>query len=201
MARAERAYVEAVVLTRHDQRHVRRHKMEGAVSDAWQAYCDFVRSVCVNSAIGSTTSQGVVTMPSIAPATWQRASHIAAEVSRNRSPAVGGLNSIKRVEPTWGDVAKVIRVVNALAPTNTPTLVSNFGGSLYGPPHCQKVRNACAHKNDQNIQDVRALAVFYIAQPIVLPTDALEWIDTVTGKPAFISWLDDMRDIAVGAVA
>ena len=201
LLRAERTYVEAVVLSRHDQRHVRRHRMEGAVSDAWQAYCDFVRSVCMHSAIGSVTSQGTVTLPSIVPATWERASHIAARVSRNKPPTIGGVNNNKRIEPTWGDVAKVIRVVSALSPTNAHTLVSNFGGSLYGPPHCQKVRNACAHKNDQNIQAVRELAVFYVARPITIPTEALTWIDTISGKPAFISWLDDMRDIAAGAVA
>ena len=184
----------------HEDRQVRRHKLEGALSDAWQSYCEFVRSVCINSAIGCITSTGMSTAPSITPPTWQRASHIAIRVAAKRVPHLTDANHTKRYEPTWGDVSKVIDIVNALAPTNAPTLISYLGGSLYGPPHCQLVRNACAHNNDQNLQGVRALSVLYLARPIAAPTDCLTWTDTVSGKPAFISWLDDMRAIAVDAI-
>jgi hypothetical protein len=184
----------------HKERHVRRHKLEGALSDAWQAYCDFVRSVCISSATGCVTSSGTVTGPSINPPTWQRASHIAIRVSAKKAPHPTDVNQMKRLEPTWGDVTKIIDIVNALAPANASTLISYLGGSLYGPPHCQLVRNACAHKNDQNLQGVRALAVLYVARPISAPTDCLLWVDTVSGKPAFISWLEDMRAIAANAI-
>lgn len=185
---------------RHDQRHVRRHKLEGALSDAWQGYCEFVRSACINSAIGCTTSTGIATAPSISPPTWQRASHIAIRGAAKRPPHPTDVNQTRRSEPTWGDATKIIDIVGALAPANASILVSYLGGSLYGPPHCQLVRNACAHKNDQNLQAVRALAVLYLASPITAPTDSLFWRDTASGKPAFISWLDDMRAIAANAI-
>lgn len=187
-------------MVRHEDRHVRRHKLEGALSDAWQAYCEFVRSVCINSAVGSITATGAATTPSINPPTWQRASYIAICGAKGKPPRPTDVNQTKRHEPTWGDVKKIIDIVNALAPSNASTLISYLGGSLYGPPHCQLVRNACAHKNDQNLQEVRALSVLYLARPIAAPTDALIWTDTVTGKPAFISWLDDMRAIAADAI-
>jgi hypothetical protein len=195
LARAEIAYLQACSLTHRQDRHVRRHKLEGAVSDAWQGYCDFVRSVCIHSAIGCVTSLGTAIAPSIHPPSWQRASHIAIQGSRRNPPRPTDTNHIKRYEPTWGDSSKIIDIVSALNPGNASTLISQFGGSLYGPPHCQRVRNACAHKNDQTLEEVRSLAVLYFARPIVLPTDCLLWTDTVTGKPAFISWLDDMRAI------
>ena len=200
LARAQIAYLEASLMGRHEDRQVRRHKLEGAVSDAWQSYCEFVRTVCINSAIGCTTSTGTATAPSISPPTWPRASHIAIRGAAKKPPNPTGVNHTKRHEPTWGDATKIIDIVNSLAPTNASNLVSYFGGSLYGPRHCQLVRNACAHKNDQNLQEVRALSVRYQARPIAEPTDCLFWVDTVSLKPAFISWLDDMRAIAADAV-
>lgn len=200
LARAQAAYLEAVLMTNHEQRQVRRHKLEGALSDAWQAYCDFVRGVCIHSAVGCTTATGISTAPSIHPATWQRASHIAIRGAAKRTPHSTDVNLVKRLEPTWGDASKIIDIVGALSPTNAKTLISFLAGSLYGPPHCQLVRNACAHKNDQNLQIVRNLSVLYVAQPISAPADCLMWTDTVTGKPAFVSWLDDMRAISVNAI-
>lgn len=187
-------------MVRHQDRQVRRHKLEGALADAWQSYCEFVRSVCISSATGCVTATGTATTPSINPLTWQRASHIAIRGAAKRPPHPTDVNQTKRLEPTWGDATKIIDIVNALAPTNALTLVSYLAGSLYGPPHCQLVRNACAHKNDQNLLGVRALSVLYLASPITAPTDSLFWIDTVSGKPAFISWLDDMRAIATDAI-
>ncbi len=200
LARAQAAYLEAVLMTRHEDRHVRRHKLEGALSDAWQSYCEFVRCICINSAIGCVTSNGISVLPSINPPTWQRASHIAISGASKKAPHTTAENQIKRREPTWGDVKKIIDIVSALAPTNATTLITYLGGSLYGPLHCQLVRNACAHKNDQNLQEVKNLSVLYLAQPIASPADCLMWADTVTGKPAFISWLDDMRAIGVEAI-
>ena len=200
LARAQTAYLEAVLMTRREDRQVRRHKLEGAISDAWQSYCEFVRCVCINSAIGCVTSSGTSTSPSITPPTWQRASHIAIRGAAKKAPHATNVNQTKRHEPTWGDVTKIIDILNALAPTNAANLISYLGGSLYGPPHCQMVRNACAHKNDQNLQGVRNLSVLYLAQPITAPADCLTWTDTATGKPAFISWLDDMRAIGINAI-
>jgi hypothetical protein len=201
LARAEIAFLEASSMIGHDDRHVRRHKLEGALSDAWQSYCEFVRCICIHSALGCVTSSGKPTSPSITPPSWQRASHIARLAAKKQVPHVTAVNHVKRLEPTWGDATKIIDIVNALAPANASTLISYLGGSLYGPRHCQAVRNACAHKNDQNLLEVRVLSVLYVAHPITLPTDCLTWTDTVSGKPAFISWLDDMRSIAKNAIA
>jgi hypothetical protein len=198
LLRAERTFKSALLEVND---HRRRHRLEGVLGDAWQAYCRFSREVCINSAIGCTTASGIATVPSIVPATWERASYVAI---RAVAPAVvlpNLTNTILRKEPTWGDSGKVALVLNALNPSNLPALQAHFVGGLLGPKHCQVVRNAAAHKNSQTFAEVRGLAVHYSAVPIAAPTDALLWKDATTGVHAFESWLDDMRTIASGAIA
>lgn len=200
LLRAERAFTEAAVLSQHKDRHLRRHGFEGALSDAWQAYCDFSREVCIHSSIGAMRGNGVPTVASINPATPERASHIAIRSVIPAAPQPNAINATLLKEPTWGDSNKINLIIAALNPTNAAQLQAYFFGGLVGPKHCQIVRNAAAHKNHQTLASVQDLAVNYVAGPIVRPTDALTWTDTSTKGYAFISWLDDMRTIAAGAV-
>jgi hypothetical protein len=62
--------------------------------------------------------------------------------------------------------------------------------------HLQKVRNATAHLNYQSFAEVRALSVFYNANPIRHPALACLWVDPGTKDFAFLAWLDEMRIVA-----
>lgn len=184
-----------------NKRYERRHHLEGALSDAWQAYCTFVRQLLIRSCTGCTTARGVMHPASIAPANWQRASYIAHRVAKNASILPTSVNQVMRKEPTWGDSGKIIGVISALNPGNAVTLISHLAGGLPGPKHCQTVRNACAHRNHQTRAEVEALGPAYIATRVIHPTDAMIWRDPGTMQFAFLSWVDDMRTIAQGAVA
>lgn len=198
--RCELAFKDAVSVTKKSEAHRRRHLLEGTLSDAWQAYCAFVRNLCIRSSTGCTTESGTVHSPSVTPVHWERVSHIALRVASNKPVQAGATNSTLWREPTWGDSGKIVSIVNALAPGNAPTLLGSLAGGLAGPKHCQTVRNACAHRNHQTKAQVEALAPFYIATKVLHPTDALVWKEPSSMTPAFLSWLDDMRTIAEGAV-
>jgi hypothetical protein len=117
--------------------------------------------------------------------------------SRNNIKPVG-TNSILRHEPTWGDTSKLVDVVHKLNPANASNLVAFFAGGLSGPRHCQLTRNACAHVNRETLQEVLAMAVDYEAFSIRHPIQALHWRIPRDGTPAFLAWIEDMRDIARG---
>lgn len=198
--RCEQAFKDAISLPAKDASLRRRHHLEGTLSDAWQAYCAFVRNVCIRSGTGCRTANGVVHAASVMPASWKRVSYIAMRTAANSPIQVNGVNDVLRKEPTWGDSNKIVDIINSLSPGNAATLLGSFSGGLRGPKHCQTVRNACAHRNHQTKAEVSALAPSYIASTIVHPTDALLWIEPTTKTFAFLSWLDDMRTIAHGAV-
>ena len=178
--RCENAFRSALVITGKSDRHLRRHHLEGALSDAWQAYCTFVRNVCIRSSTGCRTANGVVHAPSIAPPHWKRVSYIAHRSSRNAPVQPAVVNGVMRREPTWGDSDKIIAIVSALQPGNAATLISHFAGGLTGPKHCQTVRNACAHKNHQTRAEVELLATSYVGSSILHPTDAMVWREPTT---------------------
>jgi hypothetical protein len=198
LVRAERSFTDAITRTDKD---ARAHQLEGALSEAWQAYCAFVREVCIESAIGATTSGGTVTVPSITPSSRERASYIAVRAAKKEVIKPGGTNTVLRFEPTWGDGTKIGLVVAALKPSNGGQLKAYLLGGLPGPKHCQVVRNATAHRNKQTLAEVIGLAPSYAATGIVHPTDALRWTTPTSGAFAFLSWLEDMRIIATGAVS
>lgn len=200
LGRSEAQFKATLSMTAKTQVHQRRHQLEGVLSDAWQAYCAFVRQLCIFSATGCKTKGGAVHIASVAPASWQRVSYVAMRASQNSGVQPAVLNSLLRKEPTWGDAAKVVNIINALNPANAATLRAHLAGGLPGPKHCQVVRNACAHKNRETKGAVLALSASYLASPITYPTDALTWRDPASQEFAFVGWLDDMRAIAAGAV-
>lgn len=200
LSRCENAFIDALMIQHATERLKRRHHLEGTLSDAWQAYCNFVRQLAIRSSMGCTTTNGIVHAASIAPANWQRASYMAYRAANNAKVLPASVNNVMRKEPTWGDTNKIISIVSALNPGNATTLIGHLAGGLSGPKHCQTVRNACAHRNHQTRAEVEALAPSYIAARIRHPTDAMIWRDPVTNQFAFLSWVDDMRTIAEGAV-
>ncbi|QIK81815.1 hypothetical protein G7069_09535 [Lysobacter sp. HDW10] len=200
LSRCERAFREALTYDSLTGRIQRRHLMEGALSDAWQAYCSFARNVAIHSSLGCTTANGTVHAASVNPSTWQRSSYIAIRAAKGHSINLAQTNTELWKEPTWGDPGKSVSIITALNPGNARTLISHFAGGLLGPKHCQIVRNACAHRNHQTKADVEALATHYLASKITFPSEAMLWRDPHTSDFAFICWLDDLRTISEGAI-
>ncbi|MBO2924999.1 hypothetical protein J5H75_25340 [Pseudomonas asiatica] len=199
--RIELEFKDALLLVGRKDRHKKRYLLEGVLSSAWQSYCSFVRLLAIHSSLGCKTSRGATHPPSIAPVSWERASYVALRAAKSVVVHPALTNSLLIKEPTWGDSSKIHDILTALNPGNVNTLKSYLAGGLNGPKHCQQVRNACAHNNHQTRAEVQALAPFYTASKILYPTDAMTWKDPHTQDFAFISWLDDMRTIASGAVS
>lgn len=198
--RSEKHFKETLIANDNNDKSNRHYLLEGILSSAWQAYCSFVRQVTIYSSLGCKTANGVTHAASVAPAIWQRASYIALRAANGAAIKPTDLNSLLIKEPTWGDSSKISDIVNALSPDNGGTLKGYLAGGLTGPKHCQQVRNACAHRNHQTKADLKTLAPFYIASAVVHPTDVMTWRDPLSQEFAFLSWTDDMKTIAQGAV-
>lgn len=181
--------------------HTQRYLVEGVISDAWQAYCDFSREICFASAMGSTTKNSVALASTINPVSWERASYLSLAGAKGQPLKAVALNAEKWKEPTFGDSDKIGNIIAALNPGNTTALKQGLLSGSTGPKHCQIVRNACAHKNDQTLKTVTDLASQYIAHPITWPSEAATWRDPTTHDYAFALWIEHMRSNADAAIA
>ncbi|MDP2265130.1 MAG: hypothetical protein Q8J70_01135, partial [Thiobacillus sp.] len=124
LSRCEQTFKNALMISSASDRHKRRHHLEGTLSDMWQAYCNFIRQLVIRSSTGCTSANGVVYTASIVPANWQRASYIASRAAKGKLIQPGLVNSVMRLEPTWGDTNKIIAIISALNPGNANTLKS-----------------------------------------------------------------------------
>ena len=171
--------------------------LEGLISATWQYWCHFCRSVIVHSALGAKTATGVV-LPACA-ATWEEVSAAAVRVARGKSPIPGQVNKILRHEPTWGDTMKLLDIISNLPLANQIQLAQSFGASTY-ISHLQTVRNAAAHRHNQNTADVLALGPMYVVSRLRHPTEAVFWLEQQSQDLAYLFWLDDMKTIGNLAV-
>lgn len=93
--------------------------------------------------------------------TWQRIAYEAKQsVLGNRIHPTRTI-TYHRQEPTWGDQASLITIVNTLQPNNANTLITAFGLPLQGGKHLQIVRNACFHKNEETLSSVKSISIYY----------------------------------------
>jgi len=178
--------------------HERWYKLEGLISQTWQSWCHFCRSVVIDSCRGSITAGGQV-IARANPA-WSDAGRVAYEarcIVLNQLPRPGTrLSSIRAERITWGDVDKLVDVVAGLRPANHAQLLSGFGGGLPGPKHLQVVRNASAHISQENASEVKRLAASYYGPSLRHPIDLSTWLTLTSRNPAYIAWTADIRSMA-----
>lgn len=175
--------------------------LEGLTSHCWQFWCQFCRQLLVAVGVGCTNRQGVILNACSIPPTWQRVSYFAMVVAQGSPPKPAKTNSSLRKEPTWGDISKVMDIIQALNPANKAQLVAAFGGIARGPRHLQIVRNAAAHMNGETYQEVRALRPYYDVKPWRHPSEVTLWVDPTSKNYAFSTWIADMRTAADAATA
>jgi hypothetical protein len=198
--RAAALFSDAAKVVKGRCRHDDVAYLDGLISYAWQAWCRFCRDLIMHSCLGAQTKAGALLPVTAVPATVQRISYLAIRGNKGHATAPLATNAVWRFEPTWGDVAALVRIIPVANPANATQLLTTFGGVTTGPAHLQKVRNACHHLNDQSFAEVKGLQLYYLSSPIRFPAEASFWVDTVTGDFAFIAWLDEMRLIASNAV-
>lgn len=169
---------------------------EVLISDIWQAWGNFCRELYFSSCRGTRSRDGGIILGMPGNHSWQRISYEARQAAFGQNTTVAGhQNFPMRKEPTWGDVDVFIKIVNAIQPSNSVTLLSIFG-SFTDIKHIRRVRNACAHKNVESIGDISMLASNYSFPKLSYATDMAWKIKPGDADFAIEIWLFEMNLIA-----
>lgn len=166
------------------------------LSDVWQNWCLFCRTIIMKSCMGTQTRAGINIPPRRGLNSWQRISYEANQALRGHTVHPSRTINFMRHEPTWGDQSALLRIISALTPQNQGDLLTGFGLSLYAPRHLQIVRNACFHINSETMSEVRRLVAFYIGTGLSHPTDIMWWLEPSSRANAIFSWLEELEIMA-----
>ena len=169
---------------------------EGLISDLWQDWNNFARTVLFMSCQGCNTRNATKIRRRPCDNSFQRIGYEAKRASQDRVIVPGQVNRFRSQEPTWGDMGKVVKIILGLNPTNKNRLISAFGLSVNGPMHLQLVRNACAHKNKETMDAVRKISIHYVSQPLQQPSELVWKLHKKNKTGALYSWISDLQVIA-----
>lgn len=175
-----------------------RYLTESLISEIWQAWCSFSRTLLHKSLRGTKARDNQVITQRLGDNTWQR---IGYEASRAKDGATakpnGHVGFIMRREPTWGDIDCFLTIVQTIRPANLGQLQSAYGLPLVGPKHLQTVRNCSAHMTIENLLEMRrSFSPIYSLPMGATPID-VAWATKIgTNDFAIDIWINDMRIIA-----
>lgn len=169
---------------------------EGLISDLWQDWSNFTRTVLLMSCQGCITRNAIKIQRRPCDNSWQRISYEAKHASQDRAVVFGQVNRFRRQEPTWGDTGKALKIIHQLNPANKSKLISAFGLSVSGPTHMQLTRNACAHKNEETMAALRKISIHYISKPLQQPSELVWQLHKRNNTVALYSWISDLQVIA-----
>lgn len=155
-----------------DLKHLNYYRLEGATSVLWQIWCRYCRAVVIQSALGCTTASGKYVAP--VEQDWRVVSFIAkhqrsGNPPRAKRPLIG-----LYLEPTWGDIDKLVDIIRAIHPGNRSTLLLAFG-SVSHVKHLQAIRNGAAHRNNERLAEVMQYVSLYAGFRVWHPLQALFW--------------------------
>ena len=170
-----------------------RYLTEGIISDLWQSWTNFCRTIILESCLGSKSRSGQLIPPRMGDNSWQRIGYEAFCAVRGRSIHASKVNQFMRQEPTWGDVGRLITLIQVVRPVNSAMLLTAFGLPLLGPVHLQRTRNACFHKNADTLGDVRSLFIHYRIMNFSSPCDLAWQLDPTKSTLAIYAWMDDLE--------
>lgn len=190
-----------VSLSRSSIRKVDRFVIQsGLISETWQAWNSFSRSVILASLKGSYSASGVEVNSVYSTRTIDEIRFAAMKAAKGSS--VGNLKPISgdHLEPTWGDLSKANLIISSLTPSNQPQLLTAFGSSVL-LTDLQKVRNACAHISSGSLDDIRLMQVRYSENRFLHPSDCIFWVDPITKDYSWVAWSDEMKLVAMASVA
>lgn len=166
------------------------------LSDVWQNWCLFCRTIIMKSCMGATTRSETTIPPRTGFNSWQRISYEAKQAIHGNTVHHSRTVNFMRHEPTWGDQSALLRAIPTLAPHNAGSLMTGFGLSLNAPKHLQTVRNACFHVNSETMSEVRRLMAFYVGRGLAHPTDIMWWLEPSSKADAIFFWLEEFEIIA-----
>ncbi len=127
---------------------------EVLISDIWQCWCHFSRDLYLTSCRGTKARDGTCIISKGGDTSWQRLGYEATQSLRGHTnKATGHISFVMRKEPTWGDLDAFLRIVNGVRPANYNQLTLAYG-SFTTPKDLQRIRNASAHKNVENLSSL-----------------------------------------------
>jgi len=178
-----------------------RYLTEVLLSDVWQSWCRFCRLLYLSSCRGCIARDGS-SIPAInEDHSWRRLGYIARQKIRNSGVTPNGhLNFEMRKEPTWGDLDVFLKIIQGVPLANKNTLLSSFG-SFSSLKSMQLVRNACAHKNVETINNLNSLSTSYSFSKLGFATDVVWSNCNSNGVFAIDVWIYEMNLIADLATA
>ena len=177
--------------------------LEGLLSRVWQAWCGFGRSCVVGSCAGSMSAFGGL-IPALSEALSDHHVSSAAVKAKNYNanpPFWGSTNALLRLEPTWGDVDVLNRILTRLKPANHLQLLAAFSSASSSAKALQLIRNGAAHHNNQTLSKIRNLQSSYLVFRIDHPTHALFWVEPSTRDFLVTFAIDELKVAAQAAIA
>lgn len=169
---------------------------EGYVSQKWQSWCGFCRSMLLQSVMGAETMGGTLTTSPYSAHSELELVWISARSAKYQSVTNVQAIAGSHLEPTWGDPSKIGLIATALAMNNEPQLSSGLLSASIEARHLQIVRNATAHINSSNMQSALNLASSYRAGTFEAPSDVIFWEEPISGEFVYRYWSDRMISAA-----
>ncbi len=175
--------------------------LEGLLSRVWQAWSSFCRTCVIESCMGTTDAAGAAIAAIPGAASEEHVSSAAIRAKRGIAPLWGSTNAILRLEPTWGDVDVLSRIINRLQPANSGKMLAAFSSGYQCAKALQSVRNGAAHSHSQNLGDILKLRSAYLVFPIGHPTQAMFWIEPQSQDFLVTHAIEELRDSGLAAVS
>lgn len=176
--------------------------LEGMLSRIWQSWCRFCRLTVVRSCLGSTTASGVVVVPVAGALSEHHISGAACSAVRKHATNcwTAAPNTVLRLEPMWGDVDSLNKILTRLAPVNASQLLAAFSAAAGSAKALQKIRNGAAHSNPQTLAEIVGLGTAFVTFPITHPTQALFWVEPTSSDFLVLNAIDELEAAAEAAV-
>lgn len=175
--------------------------LEGLISRVWQAWSEFCRDCVVKSCLGTRTGTGTAVAALIEAIDEHHISGAAILANRKYSPPYwGNPNTLFRLEPTWGDVNVLVRIISRLRPTNVDQLLAAFSSCYPNARALQLIRNCSSHNHTQNFTEVQVLRSSYIVFPISHPTQAMFWTEPGSGDFLITYAIQELKDAGLAAI-
>jgi hypothetical protein len=176
--------------------------VEGLLSRIWQTWNQFCRSCVIESCVGTTTVGGMG-IPALPDAVSE--AHVSGAAINAKKSATGTIwgtpNSMLRLEPTWGDVDVLVKILTRLRPSNSANMLAAFSSSYPSAKALQLIRNAAAHNHSQNMSEVLTLRPSYIVFPIVHPIQALFWTEPASRDFLVMHAIGELKAAGLTAVS
>lgn len=176
--------------------------LEGVLSRTWQAWNTFCRACVSESCLGTVDGSGlpVIAHPSATSEMHVSGAAIKAKPIGSAGPYWGPTNAVLRIEPTWGDVDVLDRIIRRLGPTNQAQLLAAMSTWSTSAKRLQAIRNAAAHHNPETMVGVLALRSASIAFPVTHPVQALFWQEPTTRDFLAVASIEGLRAAGMAAI-